>query len=466
MPWQYKVSKFGADLRVQTGPGIGKFELLGVDNQPLGWIIGFPIDLRSRKLITGPYRLPLREPGCIEEFARRLTERLGGRFLWVANTANVQGIFPDMTASIPCVYDAVEKVAAGSPKSLLTESEFADRFDETTFRRMRIDAEGWLPGGGTVHDGVRRLLPNHWLDLTNWRNKRFRTAHHIFKPTSVENAANTVIQTVQAQIEALVSGPRKPALALTAGRDSRMVLAASHPFRRDVDYVTLASEKNDCDTLVPRRITAEQNLSHIELPFRRATPEARSAYIRAGGNCVAGANSWFHPSVAPLADTHVFVGGTGGELSRGFFWNKRNDGKNLTGSTLLRRMGLPRHDETIEVLDEWIANTGTSEPKDLLDMAYLEFREGCWASVQFPCDMTLVRVQPLLAAPAIFSMLGIDAAVKRSASLTDKIIASEWPSLASYGFNTLGTFRDTVHQMCRVAGNPEVILRRLRRLAS
>lgn len=466
--WEFTISvaRDGAPV-VSTGPDIGCYTVQSRAGGMLGWLVGFPIDLERRILIDGPLVTGMTHAGDSDRFAKAFLQTLGGRFLWVATLPEGARIYPDSTASVPCVFDAASKVAGGSTPQILPAQAHDARFNDRLVSHMRVTHEGWLPSGQTAHHGVERLLPNHYLDLTIWQSRRFRRSDDLMVPMSLDDAAEQVTETIRAQIEALTRGPRKVVLALTAGRDSRMVAAAARPYLDQIEFVTLTSGSGtDVDTVLPRRMVRDLRLRHRELPRMQADVDARDSYILRGGSCVAGVNSWLFPSVAPLRDSHVFVGGTGGELSRGFFWNEGDGSHALNGASLLAQFGMPFDDGLAQRLDDWLAGLGSGNRHRVLDMAYLEQREGCWASAQFPCDPSLVRYQPLLAGPAVTAMLGLSYADKRRAALVDRVIARSWPELGTYRFNSLGPVRDNLAKVQRVLRDPEVVLRRIRRFAS
>lgn len=465
--WQYRVAAENGDLATDTAPDIGRFPLSDMNGRNLGCLIGFPIDIDRRQVVRGPLQLPVLRESDPDKLAAEVLDQLAGRFVWLADLPEVRRLYPDPTASVPCVFDASLKAAGLTAHCLDHPTNLQDRFDTDLVTRMRVDHEGWLPAGLTAHTGVARLLPNHYLDLETWSAIRFRGARDLTGNTSLDGAVEDLAEAVEAQIQALLGEDRNVIVGLTAGRDTRMVAAAAKKFRKDLTFVTLRpAGGGDIDAIMARRIARKHGLRHRELPLVRSSENERDIYIANGVHAVSGVNSHIFPSLKPLREGHVFVGGTGGELSRGYLWNDGDTASIPAATNLVSRLGLPQHDVVVRQVQNWIDGLDVVNAAEVYEMAYLELREGCWASVQFPCDPTLVRYQPLLADRAVRAMMGISREDKSKALLADSVIAHYWREMSDMPFNSVGPFRDFIAQIQRVIRDPDAIVRRLRRLSS
>ncbi|MEK0448819.1 MAG: hypothetical protein RL088_1087 [Verrucomicrobiota bacterium] len=138
--------------------------------------------------------------------------------------------------------------------------------------------ERWLPGSETHYESVKHLSPNHWLDLSTSRPARFWPREKLV-PVSEEDGVVKAGALLRGGIEAAIK--RFPlALPLTAGWDSRLLLAAAKPFAKDIYYYTLKynSHRQDaCDLSIPARLLAKLGLPHrmIECPAGMADGFAR-----------------------------------------------------------------------------------------------------------------------------------------------------------------------------------------------
>jgi hypothetical protein len=275
-----------------------------------------------------------------------------------------------------------------------------------------------------------------------------------------------MVTLIRSQMKAVIDSPKRLGLALTAGHETRLLLACARPMLADIEMITVVGEdRHTTDTVTARRIVRDFGLRHIELPRKSATEEQRQRFIRRGAHCNADTNSTFHPSVWPVADTHVFMGGLGGEVGRAFFWRSgdRPDTK-ITADQLLGRFGLPATPEISERLQHWLDTLPPMDTYGMLDQAYLEHRNGPWYAVQFCADPTLNRQAPIFTMRGVELMLSLPPDWKRSSRLGHEIILRLWPELLKYPFNTLGPWRDVVVKFQRVAQNPRLVIKKLRKM--
>jgi len=471
--WQYRIGKSPAqgavavgDFCVETGPGIGCYELSDHSGRNMGVLIGFPIDLTQNCMVERDHTLAFDHTGDHDLFAEQLIETLAGRYLFVSAGQDGVRIYPDSTAMVPCVYDPVAQVAGCSADSLLSDAEYDARFLHDLSQTLDLENFGWFPGGLTAHQGIERLLPNHCLDLNTWTAHRFWPRTELqTAPDPAENVAE-IIDLVQRQIRIVQDSGRRVALPLTAGRDTRMLLACARPMKDDIDVVTVAgADSHAMDTIMSAKIAGGVGLNHRLLPRTEASAEERDAYLRRGGHCVSDGNSWYFPSVAPLIDRHIFMGGAGGEIARAFYWQSGDTAETkLTGEQLSGRMGCRHVPDLIDRLSKWIADVPVQDTRKLLDLVYVEQRMGPWSSAQFPCDPNLVRFAPFLTHRCVELMIGLPPGWKRSGQLTDEIVQQGWPELGRYKYNSLGPVQDAAMKARQAISNPSLVTRKLRKL--
>lgn len=464
-PWQFRISLREKGPHIEVGPDLSGITLEDATGRPVGRLLGFPIDLvGAQRLTGGTHRLTATYEGDGDAFAESVLEGLAGRFLWVCTAGGAARIYLDAAGQVPCVYDRRMGVAASSAYALLAADAYDARFDAALHDRLRIGGLGWIPGGLTAHEGVERLLANHVLDLADFSVRRHWPLAPVVAAKDPDAAIMMLIETVRGQLKALVASDRLVAQALTAGRETRMLLGCARPFVNDMEFVTVAAGRGHVDTVMAKRIAAGEGLRHRVLPLVMSDMSARAIYLRRNGDCIADANAGSFPSVAPIAGTHVFVGGAGGEVGRGFFWRPSDtDATPLDGAALMGRFGLPAEPMVIAALDAWLAGLSGRGTLETLDLAYLEHRMGPWGGAQFPSDPTLVRFAPLLTRAGVRAMMSLPEDWKRSEGMSAAVLQQTWPELDSYPFNTLGAVRDMMAKARKVLHDPATILRKLRK---
>jgi hypothetical protein len=461
-----KQAPTGGEICVRAHSDLGIFEVLDPTGLRFGLLLGFPIDLQERCVMSTPLRVASSTCGGIDATAETILDRLGGRFLLLLSISGQCKVYPDCAAQVPCVYSAEKGVAASTADALLSDADYDKLFCHDLYATLDIENDGWFPGGLTAHEGIERLLPNHALDLRDWTQKRHWPVENIKRSNSPEASLEEISQIIQIQLEALLNGPKKIAQALTAGHETRVMLACARPYLDEIDFITLEGNSPRADdTVLAKRIAGDLGLTHHMLPRVVADEATVARYMRRGGHCVGGPNRLAHPSLASLREGHVFVGGAIGEVGSAFFWHgEDNQDIALTGKTLIGRMGFPTEPKLECRLDDWLTSVEDVDSLITLDLAYLEQRVGPWAGAQFFSDPTLIRHNPLGTARSIKLMLGLPDDWKRQSMLTTGIIRMHWPELMSYPFNSQGVVRDLLKQAGRAVRRPQLIVQKLRKM--
>jgi len=451
-PWQYFVDATGINI----GTDLEVLHIRSDRGAVMGAVIGFP--LRPSESTAGPDILA---PAHLEtdELAEWVQQTIVGRYLIILPGR----IYLDASGSFPCVYDPVARIAGLDPDAIMTPDAFAQR----QTRRITSGSD-WFPAGLTGHEGVLRLMPNHVLDLRDYTTSRVRFVAGLPARMGVQEVAAEVIGAVRMQIEALLAANKRPALALTAGRDSRMIMVAARPYLKEVSFFTISDKRRaiDTDTQCAREMAGALGLDWFELPRQLATPEEQSTYLGQTGYVVAGMSSQIWPSLRPLHGKYSFVGGTGGEIGRGFYFKGFDRWSHLNTYRLVSRMGLPHDERTMQAVQRWLDGLSPEDSYHLLDLAYLELREGCMNGAQLPGDQTIPRYLPLLSRRSVDAMLALSARDKRANSLPATAIRMYWPEAALFRFNSLGTMRNTLAQTRRVLKDPQVLTVKIRKMLS
>lgn len=471
--WQYKIEaatghgniEFGK-WRCNVGKGLGVLAVTDQLGVTTGYLLGFPIDIESRTVISSDWQAPSSLGDSIDEFVDTVLCSLAGRFLYVFHARGETRLYPDSSAQISCVFDPVAKAAASTAFSLLNESDYKSRFNDALYQKLGVDGEGWFPAGLTAHTGVERLLPNHFLNLSDWQQRRFWPTPETRHTLASEQVMEQIIGSVKAQIEALLKQDKRVAMALTAGYETRTLLACAKAFLDEFDCVTVVGDgKHEIDTTIALQISKEFLLKHIVLKRETSTQQQRDLFILRGGHCNADSNSRFHPSIWPIANSHIFLGGLGGEVARAFLWRDSDtENTRITPELLIKRFGLPHDDVLTKVLQNWLKHVPTQNAFEVLDLAYVEHRMGPWYAAQFCCDPTIVRHAPLFTVKNTRAMMSLPSDWKRNNQLNRSIIDCLWPELAKYPFNSLGRFTDFKIKVQRTLRDPRLLLKKFRKL--
>lgn len=471
--WQYRIARDlpgGIDLpggwRLETGPDLPVSEISDQSGQVVGRLLGFGIDLSARCLIDGPWQAPATLGQDIDGFARACQLALGGRFLLIIATEAQLRLYPDCSAQVPLVHDAARSIAGSTATALYDEATYEAAFNRTLYDKLGVDGEGWFPSGLTAHKGLDRVLTNHVLDLNAGTITRTWPSNDLSVTDDPEALIDGYIDLIQAQLEAMAKGPKRVALALTAGLDTRSLLACAKPYLDQIDCLTVVgSDRHATDSIMARKVAGLAGVKHITLPRQESTAEQRALFLRRGGHCNGDSNSRFHPSVWPVKDSHVFVGGLGAELARGFFWRPTDTvDSQFSAEQLLGRMGLPPDPDCMKAVDTLLNSMPGTSGLQKLDLLYAEDRHCAWYAAQFCSDPTLVRQAPMLTTQAVEMMFQLPPEWKRGARLGHAVVARAWPELAELPYNSLGPWRDRYYKLRRALSDPQVVVKKLRKM--
>lgn len=232
-------------------------------NQVIGWCLGHPIHLDG----SWPEKVTIRSQGhqsidmdAVENFY----EHTSGRYALVLLTGHAEKLFLDPYGSLRAVYLLSEPTIASTPTLLRSNHDW----DKELITVLNMPASGrWFPSGLTPRENVRRLLPNHCLDLKAWRVDRHwpRSSADLIAMDDQQEGVATIIACLKKTI-GTIAGRFPIQLPLTAGRDSRMVLARSREFLAQATFHTFSEKKESLDMFIAARLAERLKLNYAFIP--------------------------------------------------------------------------------------------------------------------------------------------------------------------------------------------------------
>lgn len=272
-------------------------------------------------------------------------------------------------------------------------------------------SERFWPGDRTPYIGIKHLLPNHYLDLNTGKSTRY-WPHAILPDVSFESAISTSAQILTGTFQA--AKLRKPLmLAVTAGWDSRILLAASKDISNKLFYyiikVSRLSDESD-DIRIPSRLLKQLNLRFhvLDMPgtinpdflkaFMSNTTEARQKLVGA---------------IAALDEDYsgmLKVSGMVAEIARNFY--SYCHGRHTDGRLLAEIAGTKDLPFAVDGFQLWLseAEKAAEDHKiDILDLFYWEQRAGNWAAMGCAeADMANDELCPFNNRLLMETLLGVD----------------------------------------------------------
>ena len=262
----------------------------------------------------------------------------------------------------------------------------------------------WV-GDDTIYLHVKRLMPNFYLDLLKQKSVRYWPVLPIEK-LDLNKAAKMCAEILEGSMIA-ASNRKKLALAVTAGWDSRIMLAASRSIKDKVTYFISVPDnefKRKNDYIIPNKIFKQLGLPFYAQdcsgPFSEEFKKIYKENITMGRLHLTKSRYIYH--YLQECQNMLLVNGNATELCRvpphhRPILNRKPTSVNLSGG-FLSYPGLP----FVELLlSSWLKeiemhctrhNINLQEHIGLLDLLYWEERLGNWAAM-YPAEQDIAAEQ-------------------------------------------------------------------------
>jgi hypothetical protein len=438
--------------------------VLDANGDQIGFMLGTPIDLDKGVIVDREYHLDgvLGDVQSLDALIERNVYRLTGSFLFIMSVGGNKRLYLDANGSLSVVYDSERKLAGATAAVLLDPAAYAARFRARLYKALDVENAGWFTAGMTAHEGISRLLCNHYLDLCTWTTKR----HWPF--AEIETAKDPLAACLRmcdriSRTTAVLAKAGKTTIALTAGNDSRLLLACARSMIADVSFATVAAPTADIDVACATRLAREFGLEHDVLPYREATRAEADLWLLRAGHCVGGNNVKMHPSVKPL-EGQYFIGGLGGEVGRGFLWLNAEKDTVIDARGLISRLKLSPTVEVLRAVEEWLAPVSHLDAFLILDLAYIELRMSAWGFCDSYVKPRHCEINPMISRENYTEMLSLPPAMRRKGDIYSKVIALLWREISEIPVNRYGNYRDILRPATEAIRNPKRASRKIRQI--
>ena len=394
------------DLHVCTHPLLETTAAQSCDGQQHGLLLGTILDPYNPSATNEDIlRRLLESSSCINHLCEQLYY-VGGRFLiFFADRQDVY-LIGDACGLRTACYTADDPLVLASQPLLikhhrpLREATYFESYLRSSY--VANNKEHWLPVGASLFEDLFALRPNHYLRLSDLKQTRFwpRESYTAHAGIDAIHECGWLLQRL------IIAASQRFSLALpiTAGLDSRVLLAAARSLSADLFCYTLAYRgltEASPDIAIPRKLMHELRLPHHVIDCGNQAPLSfQETYAR--NTFPAHVNDWAHIAYGLLLSyphDRVCIKGNCSEIARCFYYPYGRPPSSVTETFLASlEHGWQRHDFIMSVLQSWLANsTQNFREAELhpLDMFYWEHRMGSWqAQSQLEWDVAQETISP------------------------------------------------------------------------
>lgn len=321
--------------------------------------------------------------------------------------------------------------------------------------------EPWLPCDCTLFDNLHQLIPNHYLKLSTTDQIRYWPGEHLRELGLEEGAGKTALL-----MKGLLEGGNSRfglAMPLTAGWDSRLLLAASREIANDIYFYTLLHgdlETWSSDIKIPGKLLRSLGLKHHIIDCQTVSnPEFDRVYDKT----YLSHNSWRTMAYGMLnayPAEMVSIKGNGSEICRCFFYKSGvHEPVESAGQLIRKRKGWEELPFVYDQLSGWLAGANKAAAEtgvNIWDLFYWEHRMGGWqAQYQLEWDIIHETYSPYNHRGLIETMLGVSAEFRcyPEYTLYKKAWKILWPEVMKLPVNPPSTLRVRArHRLIGVLG--------------
>lgn len=416
-------------------------------------LVGFAVDsLFPQRTMVDIVRTLINCSYSIGEIIK-FTDSLAGRWLVIFQNQKGTYLFTD-----PCGFRQVfyysndhEFWCGSQPEIIKAVHALTLNSGEELLRFMMSQnfartESAWV-GNSTRYTNCFHLMPNHYLDLKKSSQVRFFPNDVIIteKTSMIVESAATILQ---GAIEA-VARKQNVLQALTAGWDSRVLLAASRHFSQNIEYFVdrkgVLSETHP-DVWVPKRLANKLN---VNFTVKNSIDEPPSWFVSMLSKNVSGARALPKSRMIyahyKTGETRININGNGSEICRNFFDKYDRVKESVIGiADLARMLGYEESSFVKREIEAWRNSLYSQggQGMNLLDLLYWEQRLGNWGA-QYPAeqDIAIDEFSPFNCRLLIETLLAAPKPLRSAPKYTlyKELIQVMWPEALSIPINPAGS---------------------------
>jgi hypothetical protein len=381
--------------------------------------------------------------GC-EDFWK-YTSDFGGRWVLVVNDGQETILFND-AAGLRSIYythpSSLKKTSCASQPGLIAETlamamdrEAVGFIDSREYNDNEIY---WLPGDTSLYEEVKTVLPNHYLNMRTGEARRY------WPDADLERISHqdAVAESSRLLRGLMMSAHRRYdlALSLTAGWDSRVMLALSRDMVHDLFFFTLTypDTENTRDVVIPAVLLRKLGLKHTIIGYPgQVNLEFKHVYQRS----ISTANTAYCADAQAMYDRYpgdrVCITGDVAEIAKCYYRLPNVKGGEVSARDLAELCGIGTHPFLMKAFDKWLSES-EAHNVHLLDLF-------CWeqiagrkqALIRAQYDIAHESFSPFNCRSLLVTMLSVDEDYRRPPGHTflRELIENLWAEVLSVPIN-------------------------------
>jgi len=406
---------------------------------PVGWILGHPVSGRGT-LLEADLELDAQGRMVGVDFVEDLLDDFAGRFVAIIVGLDAPRIYLDAAGSMGVVFSANQRVAASSVFLIPYVGAGDDRI---AFVRGRgaLAHPPHLYFGLTIRNSVDWLLPSYFLNLSTWQAVRHWPRGGVTFTTEVGQTVEFVAERLSRSIRAVVETGLTQ-MSLTAGMDTRVLIACARDLIADIDFVTYVHSDRvaHLDVAVARQIARRMGLRHRVIRRQSVSDRdvARFLYRTGGVGATVPRTQEIINAVSRVDKAMSHIAGTAGEMNRlPSLVSFDDESERLTISRLLELRNQPAYPEVVERGARWLDELPVDNPYTVFDLRVLEMRYGGWNGFHSYAHVGTARFfsYPFVDRRVIEALVSLPVAYRRQLGVVKDIILSRWPELLEIPFD-------------------------------
>ena len=402
-----------------------------------------------------------------QDIEQKLLPVLSGAYILLTFGTLPNRLYMDHGGSIPVVYDTLTGDISTTPVMLLDNRSYKQRFNQSLYDSL-VGSEslgGWISGTLTAHKDIYRLLPNFFLDIDTMEQFRhwpckWNQSSWLDIDQAVSKINNSLKTFTTAAIRTFRGGH-----TLTAGYDSRLLLAACQTIKDQCHFFTIDVPGAYTDKFIAQKLSCELNIHHQLLKLQVSSQEEEQVWDKAVGHCVNEINKRTYKSLTNNKISNFIFTGMYGEIGRCRLYRQDYTNVNelpINAEIIQSRLTIPKNKIMTGNIERWLS-TLTGNPNSVIfDLAFLELKFGSWAMGQNPIQNSYkFGLLPFAQRDVLDAFIRVHPREKTTHNLFDKCIKAAWPELSNYPINSAGKLKDIQYKLSKLF-NPVRVNRYMR----